>query len=184
MKITPRQEVERRWREHDLKRIEAGRRKHEKRIRNLGLVLRLEGGRRLEFRGRQYGVPPVPWSVAVRVQSAVEQMAELRSAGPAARWQDWAKVYREVSRLFKLATVPRHPVQRLLWRWWPSPMLRATPREVGEALSFFSVFLVLDGFENLSPAAPRGTSQPTSPGSSTPSPNGAVKAPRSRGSTS
>lgn len=185
MKIVPRREVERRWTAYRTRKIERARQKHENRVRGLDLVLRLEDGRKYEFRGRHYGVPPVPWPLAVRIIELQERFALLQTNPDASAWP---ALFSEVARIFKQATRPEGVVRRLLWPFTPSPLRNAPPVEVGKALGFFCACLTLDAMwskgaaehqENLRSLSTSGS------GTSSPrSPSGVTKGVRAPGTTS
>lgn len=177
MRITPTPEhvIAKRWKDYYERRIERGERKHKNRVRGLDLVMRVGEGRKLEFRGRHYGVPPVPWAVAPLVLAAQERWSALE-AEPQSK--EWSALYAEVARLFKLICLPESRVRRLFWRLTPSPMRSASHLEVARALGFFSTFRRLDRGESpqaiLADLFPPATSQSSSGGSSLAFPHGAT----------
>jgi hypothetical protein len=174
--IVPRPEIERRWRDHRVRKVAASRRKHERRVRGLDLVLSLEEGRSIEFRGRQYGVPPVPWAVALDVLAVQERFTALAASTSPAN-AEWARCYKDVARLFKRAVRPVGWLRRLLWPLTPSPLRNAAPVEVGKALGFFCVCLSMDAeWSQTRTPPPHGTSPRTSPASLSISPRGATAA--------
>lgn len=186
-KRIPRAEQDRRWRAYYADRIQEAARKHEnRRVRNMELVRRFDEGRKYEFRGRHYGVPPVPWPLALRVLEVQHRFAALAASG-SRDLRDWAAVYRAVAKLFKKVCRPLTPLRRILWPLTRSPVYGATPREVGNALGFFCRSLALDATESQTGAPPLGTLPTTSPASSPATPdsaNGAGPGPqrvRSRG---
>lgn len=190
MKIVPRKEVERRWVAYHTQRIEKARRKHENRIRNIGLVLRLEGGRKIEFRGRHYGVPPVPWWAAALFLQAQEDLNALRTSKlpPAEALAETDRIFSEIIRVAKECVRPSwrmtqdSPLRRWLWQKLPNPFADLPPAEVGNLLGFFSKFLELDAVESLTnPAVQLGTSLSTSAASSQGSRSGVKTGTRSRG---
>lgn len=190
IKPDPRYVVEERWRKHNTARIEKSRRKHENRIKNLGLVLRLDDGRSLEFRGRHYGVPPVPWWAAARILQAQQDLKALsgKKLEPAVALAETLRIFSEITDVAKDVVRPSWRMtkdssfRRWLWNKLPNPFADLPPAEVGNLLGFFSKFLEMDAVESLtSPAVRLGTSPSTSPASSHASPNGAKTAPPNRG---
>lgn len=182
MKPDPRHVVEERWRQYRLARIDKSRRKHENRIKNMGLVLRLDDGRSLEFRGRHYGVPPVPWWAAARILQAQRDLEALNSKKlpPAEALAETHRIFSEITDVAKDVVRPSWRMakdsrfRRWLWNKLPNPFADLPPAEVGNLLGFFSKFLEMDAVETLtSPAVRLGTSPSTSPASSLISPRGA-----------
>jgi hypothetical protein len=183
MKVTPKPEIKRRWDTWRLQRVQKGRRKHENRIRGLGLVIRLDDGRKVAFRGRQYEVPPVPWPLALEVLEAEQDLAALQ-ASKTPRMSEWRAFQEKVCRLSRRAMRP-DGWRRWLWPILPNPFRSATSSEVGELLRFFSMCLIMDeGESHLENLARRGTSLPTSGVSSHASRNGAGMVNRVVGSIS
>lgn len=173
---TPDHVVARRWQQWREERYESARQKHDnRRVKGLDLVLRLDDGRKIEFRGRHYGVPPVPWDVSGQVLAAQQWWSDLEkdAASP-----QWPSLYREVARLFKLICFPVSRVRRLLWPLTPSPLLKATHLEVARALGFFSTFRRLDRGESPSAILEEllhpETSRTNSAGSRRTSPTGSM----------
>jgi hypothetical protein len=179
------EEIRTRHLAHDRQRVDRSRRKHEARLRNTDLLLRLEDGRRLVFRGRGYDVPPVPWPVAAQIletQARLDDLAAMESP----TWAHWREVYSAVGWIFKDAARPSSGWRRWLWPLLPSPAALATPAEVGELLGFFSTSLAMDHAATTMTARPRhGMSRPTSQVSSPDTRPGVIDAAaRFRGSTS
>lgn len=86
----------------------------------------------LEFMGRLYAVPPVPYRAGVR-------LTELRSAIEASEDDfETARLFDEAAALFKTLVVPESRIRRWLWRWWPNPFRYCSDTEVGHLLGFFS----------------------------------------------
>lgn len=162
----PKAESERRWRRHYAERIDKARRKHENRVKGLDLVFQLFDGRKLEFRGRHYGVPPVPWPLGVKMFALQERLNAL-IAKPDSTLAEWEALYAEVAHLFNRLTIPEDagPLKRLLWRWWPSPARNVTIPEVVQLIGFFCLCVTLghggSSTENQT-TPPRGTSRSTS----------------------
>lgn len=184
MLYTPRHVIEERWRQYRLQRVERSRRRHEKRVKGMDLVFRLDDGRKLEFRGRHYGVPPVPWKGGLRALALQEQLNALMGRKDT-DLPEWYALCASVALLFNRLT-SGNILRRLLWRWWPSPFRKATISEVVQALSFFCMCVRLDAGESpTTTQGPRGTSPSTSRVSSPTSPRGATgKATLAAGSTS
>lgn len=194
MQVVSRKEIDRRWTEWRVRQVEASRRKHEARVKGLDLVLRLDDGRKLEFRGRHYGVPPVPWPVAMEILRVQERFDAIR-ASKTPDITEWARVLKDIAKLFKKVAHPegegfRGRVARVLWPFTPSPIIGATFVEVGKAIGFFSMCLMLDGRElSLRPVQPEhlrpSSSTPNSGASSNGSRSGATRrGARGRGNTS
>ncbi len=184
----PRPEGARRWRTHDAERkavVETQRTK-QRAVKGLDIALRLDGGRKVEFRGRHYGVPTVPWPLALRITEAQERFNAL-CADPSPSYPELAAVFKEVARLFKKVC---RPVgwRRLFWLFTPSPLNNASPLEVGMALGFFSEFRLRDLNSygtGLIVHPPRSRSTPSSRASSRTTRSGATgKVGRARGSIS
>jgi len=154
MRITPREEVARAWREHDVAKVRAERKKRSK-VKNLGFALRLEDGRELAFRGRAYTVPPIPWDAALSLLQ-IEESYQNISQEDRVDLLEWLRLHKSVSRLFKQVCKPKNPFLRLFWRFMSNPMLKATPAEVGSAVHFFSIFLRLDSLLNPTTGTPNG----------------------------
>lgn len=193
MKIISRAQAEKNWASYREKRVQRARQKHENRVRGLDLVLRLDDGRKLEFRGRHYGVPPVPWPVALRVSAALDrfqalqskQIAKLSAEEKADTLAEFTALFREIARIFKKAAFPEGRIRRLLWPLAPSPINNAPPSEVVKALAFFSVCQTQDGqLSQEKDATLRSSSTPRSATSSQRSPRGARTASPAPGSTS
>ncbi len=175
MKVTPKPEIKRRWDTWRLQRVQKGRRKHENRIRGLGLVIRLEDGRTVAFRGRQYEVPPVPWPLALDILEAEEEFSALQ-ASKHPKMSEWRAFTDKVCHLARRGLMPVG-WRRWVWRFLPNPFRSATSSEVGELLRFFSLCRIMDeGESRLESLARRGTSQRTwddSPHAFRPGANGA-----------
>lgn len=163
-------------------RVDRARQKHENRVRGLDVLMQLDDGHKVEFRGRHYGVPPVPWPLVIKTLAAQARVAELMG-DPEATLADWGTLCRSVSRLFvRVANTKDIPLfRRILGRffWRLSPLAGATISEVVQVLSFFCVFLKLDGGLLQSPKTTQGppppsTSPSTSPRTRKPSPTGAT----------
>lgn len=183
-KRIPKAESERRWREYYAERIEAGRRKHEARIKGLPVLRQLDNGREFEWGARLYHAPPTPYEVALDVLDTQQRFDALVQAGrrhleapdtvPPPDVQEWRAVCRETVRLFKRVFKPIG-WRRLVWFLTPSPLRNAPPSEVGRALGFFSALRTQDAIDllltevaqpqpGISPKASTATSKPT-PGS-------------------
>ncbi len=174
MKPDPRHVIEERWRKYHAVRIDKARRKHENRIKNLGLVLRLDDGRALEFKGRAFGVPPVPWHAAARILQAQEDLNALRpkpgapKPDPAAALAETHRIFSEIIDVAKEIVRPSWRMKkdsrfrRWLWSKLPNPFADLPPAEVGNLLGFFLKFLEMDAVESLTtPALRLGTSPST-----------------------
>ena len=181
---------ERTHRDWAAERVEAGRRKHENRIKGLPVLRQMDNGREWEYRARLYHAPPVPYEVALDALDVQQRYDALVLAGkrhleapdqfPPLDVQEWRSVCREVARLFKHVWKPVG-WRRLFWFLTPSPMRNATPAEVGRALSFFSGLQTRDAIDSLlqetaefptgtSPAASTASSPPTRPSAGVASP--------------
>lgn len=172
VRLVPREVTERAWREHDARLARAASDGARPSVVMADEAAALLDKRELVFRGRGYAVPPVPWKLAVEVLSCQTEMRRLagrKDAEPA----EAVALFRRALRLFKRLSRPVNPLRRLLWPVTRNPYRNATPREVGELLGFFSVFLTLDASGSSNPTtAPRGTSPRRSRPSSMPSPRG------------
>ncbi len=161
-KRIPKAEQERRWREYYAGRIQDAARKHEnRRVKNMELVRRFDKERKYEFRGRHYGVPPVPWDPSMDVLEVQQRWSSLITS-QAPDIQEWRAVHREVARLFKKIMRPEERTRRVLWPFTRSPVYGATPREVGNVLGFFLRSLRLDANESQTDEPPPPTSRTTS----------------------
>lgn len=186
MRIERSEVVKERWRAYKA-RVKRSQQRHESRVKGLDLVLRLDDGRKLEFRGRGFHVRPVPWPLAIRVAKAQEAFDDFLTQSrkhrqspdkvPAPSIEQWATVYKETARLFKKLCRPEGLIRRLLWPITPSPINGAPPTEVGMALGFFSECLRLDAVETLIRETARPSTSPTSSDASvSASPRGATNA--------
>ena len=136
------EEMARRHAEHDAKARRAARKAdgHGPTVVDMELLLSLTQARRLPWRGREYGVPPVPWRKATDLLAVAEGLAALAQG----KGEDQLGAFRRLARQFeqaaKAVVVPEGRVRRALWRWWPNPFRSATHEEIGWLLGFFLSF--------------------------------------------
>lgn len=105
---------------------------------NVDNLLDLDGDRYLEFAGRRYRVPPVPFRAGVELQAIGAALERLKAADntPKNRLE-----YREAcERLARVCWSLVRPTgwRRLLRRLLPNPFARATEGELGVLHRFFS----------------------------------------------
>ena len=106
-------------------------------VRNLGPAQDLSRPLPLEFRGRTYLVPPVPFVFGVALVGLQERVRRLQGL------PEGADYLRELQAILDEAveTFPAlvRPVgwRRLFWRFTPNPFRHASEFEIGELLGFF-----------------------------------------------
>lgn len=184
VRLVPRAQVEAAWREHE--RAQALARQADARpdVVMAEETAALVDRRELIFRGRGYVVPPVPFPLAAKLLAAQEKFRQVSTRTDVSPTETVALFLRTVS-LFRLAAQPKGRIRRALWSITPNPFRKATPREVGELLGFFCVFLTLDGSAQSRRSPAPGTSPRPGPGSRAPSRRGPARtATRSAGGTS
>lgn len=187
--LRPREQVEKAWREWDRERLRSRQEHAKPSVVMADEAAALLDRREFVFRGRPYRVPPVPASEGARLLALQDHLRRIdRYADPIAVLGP----LRIALAICKRICYPRGAVRRALWRITPNPFLKATPREVGELLGFFSACLVMDQARRGTTTASRGISSRTSLGSRGSSPRGPIRpggrrngeAFRSRGATS
>lgn len=180
---TPRREVEAAHLQHRVDKVTVQRQRNESasRVRNLGLSIEMQDGRGLAFRGRHYGVPPVPWHMALRIIAVADRLDAL---GKDPNPKEWKAVHREALRLFKKLSIPKNPLDRLLWPFI-NPLRDASHLEVATLLGFIFGCLARDCGLDLASRYHPSTSPSSTDASPTSSPSGATeKATRAAGTTS
>lgn len=100
-------------------------------LKNGETVLGLALPDHLDFMGRRYAVPPVPYRAGMRI---LEIRREIEDADDF----ETARLFDEAVALFKRLVVPESRIRRWLWRWWPNPFRYVSDTEVGHLLGFFS----------------------------------------------
>jgi hypothetical protein len=127
----PRAEVEAAWREH-FKATEAP----STESRNVGPVLYLTDPVRVPFRGHMYEVPPIPYTVGLRV---VELQIELEAIGKQMDIEAYRRVLISVVKLVRQHARPTgfRMWNRLKWACGWNPFRQATEVELGEFLAVF-----------------------------------------------
>lgn len=182
---TPREEM---YRAHGLD--ESGRAPEEppKRHRNVREVLDLGTVTYISFRGRQYGVPPLPWKEGERLLDAYLEVREFE--GDLAR-EDLRRYFDAVERIAKILWKNVRPLgfaRRFLkrLRLLRNPFRDATEGEIGELAVFFLGRRTRSSGFAPPARAPRATSSRTSPSSSRSSPAGSetTASPSRSGTTS
>ena len=111
-------------------------------VLNTGAVVGLDGVRVLEYRGRRYAVPPVPYTAGLKLQQIVRTFERLAN-DPNASEADALATANEAVGLF--ASLVRRP-----WyaRFLPNPFRRASDAEVGQLLHFFWMCRMSTGVRN------------------------------------
>jgi hypothetical protein len=127
---------------HRVDRVTVQRAQHEQaqRIRDLELSIHMQKGRSFTFRGRHYGVPPIPWRMVLRILALGDR---LDSLGKHPSEREWKAVHREAMRIFKVLARPKDPLERLFWPFI-NPLSRASHAEVATLLSFTFKCLATD----------------------------------------
>lgn len=107
-------------------------------VRNLGAVQDLSRPLPLEFRGRTYLVPPVPFVFGVRLVGLQERVRRLQDRPDSPESLDELRaILEEAVEIFPRLAYPAG-WRRLFWRIAPNPFRRASEFEIGELIGFFS----------------------------------------------
>lgn len=107
-------------------------------VRNLGPVQDLSGPLPLEFRGRTYLVPPVPFVFGVRLVGLQERVRKLQDQPESEEALDELRsILHEAVALFPSLVRPTG-WRRLFGRVLPNPFRNASEFEIGELMGFFS----------------------------------------------
>ena len=109
---------------------------------NTDAVVGLDGVRVLEYRGRRYVVPPVPFLEGMRLQRIIRDFDRMYN-DPDADDATGLALMRDAVALF--AILVRRP-----WyaRFLPNPFRRASDAEVGQLLHFFFMCRMSTGVRN------------------------------------
>lgn len=189
---TPKAASAERWKTYYADRADTARRKHENRLaKNLDLVLRLDFGRKKEFKGRQYGVPVIPWDKSVELFELKQNVLALphKYPNPQQAAEAAAEARRILARILALAKELMVPpwrqrkdsrFRRWLWKKLPNPFAHLPAPEVVQLVDFFSKCQE-QGLEGRVLLLRCGTSRPTSFASLLASPSGASVAALSHG---
>jgi hypothetical protein len=184
LKPVPRREVEHAWRIARVDRVTEQRQRHEqaRRVRDLELSVEMQFGRSITFRGRKYGVPPVPWTLVLRILAVADLMADL---GKRPSPQLWGQVHKEAERIFKKVARPKSLLPRLFWPFL-NPLRGASHLEVATLLDFIFGCLATDCGLTTRPAPSPPSTSPSSTDASptTLRPGATEKAIRAAGPTS
>lgn len=106
--------------------------------RNLGPVQDLSRPLPLEFAGRTYLVPPVPFVFGVRLVELQERVRGLQGRPETPETMaELRAILDEAVALYPRLVRPRGLLRRLAWRLAPNPFRGASEYEVGELLGFF-----------------------------------------------
>jgi hypothetical protein len=105
-------------------------------VRNLSATGALFGSDTLEYRGRRYEVPPVPFALGVALLELQERAGRLQGdvADPAA---ELGAILTGAVEIFPRLVRPTG-WRRLVWPLLPNPFRAASEYEVGELIGFFS----------------------------------------------
>ena len=125
-------------------------------IRNLSATGALFGSDTLEYRGRRYEVPPVPFALGVALLELQERAGRLQ--GDVAGIDPAAELGAILNRAVAIFPQLVRPVgwRRLLWPLLPNPFRKASEYEVGELLGFFSGCRMRSRVRHPSPRTSRG----------------------------
>ncbi len=131
-------------------------RANEPETRNLGPVQDLSRPLPLEFRGRTYLVPPVPFVFGVALVGLQERVRRLQDQPDSTEMlAELERIMHEAVALFPALVRPAG-WRRLVWRLLPNPFRNASEFEVGELIGFFSGCRMRSGVRHPSPTtAPR-----------------------------
>lgn len=125
-------------------------------------------GRALQYNGRLYAVPPVPFAAGLELQGLVVELNALQSEdwteGVAVRLMEFCQ---SATRLFRRLVRPVGWYQRLVWRARRNPFRDASEGEIGQLLGFFFSCRTTSTVRHEVQAGPPSTSPTSSMGSAT-----------------
>lgn len=131
-------------------------RANEPEVKNLGPLQDLSRPLPLEFRGRTYLVPPVPFVFGVALVGLQERVRRLQDQPESPEMlAELESIMHEAVALFPSLALPTG-WRRLFRRLLPNPFRNASEFEVGELIGFFSGCRMRSGVRHPSPTtAPR-----------------------------
>ena len=112
-------------------------RANEPEVRNMGPVQDLSRPLPLEFRGRTYLVPPVPFVFGVRLVGLQDRVRRLQNQPDSPEMlAELQAILEEAVGMYPSLVRPKG-WRRLFWRVVPNPFRGASEFEIGELLGFF-----------------------------------------------
>lgn len=105
--------------------------------KNTALASNLNAKAVLDYDGRRYDVPPVPYPEGIQLQKLLIDL-EIAEKSDEQGFEEMQALYSEAVTLFHRLVRPRFWLRRLLWRWMGNPFETASEGDIARLIGFFS----------------------------------------------